>query len=93
MRRAVVLLVVIAALWGASRLPLQAAAIGGLHEYRAHVSPVFARLGVRCRFDPTCSRYAELAIEKYGLRVGLMKTGWRLLRCNPLTPSGTRDLP
>jgi putative membrane protein insertion efficiency factor len=87
------LLVVIAALVGVSRLPLQAAAIGGLHEYHAYVSPVLSHLGVRCRFEPTCSRYAELAIEKYGLRVGLMKTGRRLLRCNPLTPQGTRDLP
>ena len=84
------ILLVVVALW---RLPLQAAAIGSLHVYRAYGSPVVTRLGVRCRFEPTCSRYAELAIKKYGLRTGLIKTSWRLLRCNPLTPAGTRDLP
>jgi len=52
-----------------------------------------ARLGIRCRFQPTCSRYAEEAIKKYGVLDGSLKAGRRLLRCSPLTPMGTIDLP
>lgn len=52
-----------------------------LHGYRRLVSPF---LPPRCRFDPTCSRYAIHAIEHHGLRRG----GWmalkRLFRCHPL---------
>jgi putative membrane protein insertion efficiency factor len=51
-----------------------------LYGYRRLVSPF---LPPRCRFDPTCSRYAIHAIEHYGLRRG----GWlalkRLFRCHP----------
>ena len=31
---------------------------------------VFAWLPSSCRFEPTCSRYTEQAIEKYGLFKG-----------------------
>ena len=43
------------------------------------------RLGADCRFQPSCSRYAELAVRKYGVVRGLMKSGVRVVRCNPLT--------
>jgi putative membrane protein insertion efficiency factor len=52
-----------------------------------------AHLGIRCRFQPTCSRYAEEAIKKYGVFDGSLKAGRRLLRCTPLTPMGTIDPP
>ncbi len=52
-----------------------------LHGYRRLISPF---LPPRCRFDPTCSRYAIHAIGHHGLRRG----GWmaikRLFRCHPL---------
>ncbi len=35
-----------------------------------------------CMFTPTCSEYARQAIEKYGLIVGAVMAGDRLLRCN-----------
>jgi len=41
-----------------------------------------------CRFRPTCSDYACLALEKYGLRSGSWKAIKRLLRCNPFNPGG-----
>ncbi len=48
--------------------------------YRHKISPNRAAC---CRFRPTCSAYAQEAIEKYGV----CKGGWlairRLLRCNP----------
>ena len=48
--------------------------------YQKHVSPAFP---ARCRFSPTCSRYAYEAITKHGV----LKGGWlalkRFLRCHP----------
>jgi putative membrane protein insertion efficiency factor len=61
------------------------ATLGALAFYRAHGSSVARRLGAQCRFQPTCSRYAELAVQKYGVTRGLTKTAWRVARCNPLT--------
>jgi putative membrane protein insertion efficiency factor len=68
-------------------------AVDAIHAYQTFASPVAARLGIRCRFQPTCSRYAEEAVKKYGVFEGSLKTGRRLLRCTPLTPMGTIDLP
>ena len=42
----------------------------------------------RCRFLPTCSEYAELALQRHGLLKGLGKTLWRLARCQPLCKGG-----
>jgi putative membrane protein insertion efficiency factor len=67
--------------------------LGALHIYRAYGSPVATRLGVRCRLRPTCSRYAEAAVVKHGALKGSLMTARRLLRCTPLTPMGTVDLP
>ena len=36
----------------------------------------------KCRFEPSCSKYMILAIEKYGLIKGLQKGMCRLKRCN-----------
>lgn len=41
-----------------------------------------------CRFYPTCSEYAALAIERYGLIKGSYKALGRLLRCHPWNPGG-----
>lgn len=49
-----------------------------LRWYRANISP---RLGQRCVFEPSCSRYAELAIRQRGLFVGTVFTIRRLVRC------------
>lgn len=50
--------------------------------YQKHISPAFP---ARCRFSPTCSRYAYEAITKYGA----LKGGWlalkRILRCHPFS--------
>ena len=45
-----------------------------------------------CKFFPTCSEYAQNAIEKYGvLRGGIYATG-RLLRCSWFTEGGVDPL-
>ena len=61
-------------------------------EYRAHVSPRL-RGRVTCRFTPTCSAYGREAIRKYGFAKGASKAVWRIARCGPWTPQGTRELP
>jgi putative membrane protein insertion efficiency factor len=67
--------------------------LGGIHLYQATLSPLNRRIGVRCRFQPTCSHYGEGAIRKYGALVGTGRTVWRILRCGPWTPAGTVDYP
>lgn len=69
------------------------ALLGGIHLYQATLSPRLGALGVRCRFQPTCSHYGEGAIRKYGAWTGTWKTLWRIARCGPWTPAGTVDLP
>ncbi len=60
-------------------------AIAPIRVYQAVASPL---LGQRCRYYPSCSEYAAQAITKFGILRGLLLAGWRLLRCNPLSPGG-----
>ena len=60
-----------------------------LDVYKRRVSPLLPR---SCRFTPTCSEYARLALLKHGLVRGLALAAGRLLRCQPLHPGGV-DLP
>jgi uncharacterized protein len=53
--------------------------------YQRVLSPAIPR---RCKYEPTCSRYALEAIGRYGILRGLVLAGWRLLRCNPLSYGG-----
>ncbi len=69
------------------------ALLAGIRAYRATAARPLSVLGVRCRFQPSCSRYAETAIGRHGAAVGLARAAWRLLRCGPWTPSGTADPP
>ncbi|MEK7525630.1 MAG: membrane protein insertion efficiency factor YidD [Patescibacteria group bacterium] len=52
--------------------------------------PMLAPSG--CRFEPTCSEYSALAVERHGVFYGLYKSVLRVIRCNPLTESRV-DLP
>jgi putative membrane protein insertion efficiency factor len=63
--------------------------LGALRLYKRWLSPL---LPPSCRFVPTCSEYARLAVIKYGVAAGLWRAGWRLLRCQPFHPGGV-DLP
>jgi len=45
-----------------------------------------------CKFYPTCSEYGKQSIKKYGLIRGVVKSCWRILRCNPWS-SGGEDKP
>ena len=67
--------------------------LGAIDVYQATFSILNRKAGVRCRFKPTCSHYAEGAIRKYGALKGIGLAAWRVLRCGPWTPAGTVDLP
>lgn len=45
-------------------------------------------LGHRCRFMPSCSEYAMVAIGKYGCVKGCYQAAARILRCHPWHPGG-----
>jgi putative membrane protein insertion efficiency factor len=53
--------------------------------YRNTLSPI---MPPNCRFQPSCSNYAIQAIQEFGAWRGSWLTAWRLLRCNPIGPSG-----
>lgn len=62
-------------------LPVRAA-LFALRFYKAYLSILFAG---SCRFEPTCSRYAYEAIERFGVVRGSWLGLKRLLRCHPLS--------
>ena len=41
-----------------------------------------------CKFSPSCSQYAYKSIEKHGVIIGLIKSIWRIFRCNPWSKGG-----
>jgi len=53
--------------------------------YQRLISPALPR---RCKYEPTCSRYAVDAIREFGVARGLVLGAWRLLRCNPFSYGG-----
>lgn len=56
-----------------------------IRAYQIFISPL---VGERCKYYPSCSRYAVEAIERYGILRGLILAAWRLLRCNPWSRGG-----
>jgi len=65
------------------------AAVRLLELYKRRISPLFPPA---CRFTPTCSEYARLALIRHGLGRGSLLTLLLLTRCQPLHPGGV-DLP
>jgi uncharacterized protein len=61
-----------------------------IRVYRRAISPM---VGPCCRFEPSCSSYAEEALHTHGL---LHATGlilWRLARCQPFGRAGLDPVP
>ena len=58
--------------------------------YQKLISPM---LLPSCRFYPSCSTYARLALKKYGIMKGGILSLMRILRCHPLHPGGYDPLP
>ena len=65
-------------------------ALGLIRVYRRFISPA---LPPSCRFEPTCSAYADEAIARYGIIKGGRLAVWRLLRCNPFGRGGYAPVP
>lgn len=59
-----------------------------IHGYQATGSKLMASGGVHCRYQPTCSHYAEDAISYYGTVGGVLRTCGRLWRCSPWGGTG-----
>ncbi len=72
-------------------------AIAGLHRvYKYAISPALhAAVGTpgACRFQPTCSEYAAIAVCEHGFVRGGLMAVWRLLRCQPLCKGGFDPVP
>ena len=60
-------------------------AVAPIELYRRWISPGLPR---RCKYEPTCARYAVESITRYGILKGLVLATWRLLRCNPWSHGG-----
>jgi putative membrane protein insertion efficiency factor len=69
------------AVWHLPRMLLVAA----VRIYQLTLSPL---LGRHCRFEPTCSAYFILAVQKYGAVRGSWRGLLRIGRCHPFHPGG-----
>jgi uncharacterized protein len=58
--------------------------------YRIFLSHFF---GGACKFDPSCSKYAQGAIARHGARRGVVLALKRLGRCRPFTKGGFDPVP
>jgi putative membrane protein insertion efficiency factor len=61
-----------------------------IRGYRYVVSPM---LGPTCRFYPSCSCYAEEALQRHGALRGTYLTIRRLMRCHPWNEGGYDPVP
>lgn len=62
--------------------------------YRRWLSPALHAVSPgRCKFIPTCSDYAAIAIATHGPLRGSWLAAWRLLRCHPFTAGGFDPVP
>jgi uncharacterized protein len=66
---------------------LFAASVATYHHY---LHPLTGRF-IRCRYSPTCSRYAVEAVRKYGILKGGWMSARRIASCRSSVPMGTRD--
>ncbi len=61
-----------------------------LWVYQRVVSPLTPPT---CRFYPSCSQYAVIAVQRHGAVRGGWLAARRLLRCHPWNPGGVDDVP
>jgi putative membrane protein insertion efficiency factor len=61
-----------------------------IHLYRYSLSTL---LGPCCRFTPSCSSYALLSIQRFGIMEGAWLIFKRLIKCHPFHPGGFDPVP
>jgi hypothetical protein len=64
--------------------------ISVIRVYQYVISPI---IGPVCRFYPSCSEYAYVAITRYGLIKGVSLAVRRILKCNPYNRGGIDPVP
>ena len=69
---------------------MRTVAVAPIRLYQLIVSPWLP--ANTCKFHPSCSEYAVLAIRKHGVLKGILLAGGRLLRCHPWSHGGV-DYP
>ncbi len=65
--------------------------IWAMRIVRAALMPFVSMTSVTprvCKYEPSCSHYAEQAVRARGPVVGTLLALWRLLRCNPWSKGG-----
>ena len=77
-------------LFDLSRRAPRLAGRGLVKAYRYSLSPL---IGFHCRHLPTCSQYADVALDRFGLWAGGWMTLARLCRCHPFGTSGLDFVP
>lgn len=66
--------------------------ITSIQFYRHYISNHLGGV-ISCRFTPSCSLYAKLAIQKHGALKGTKMAIRRLYRCSRTSPKRTEDYP
>ena len=61
-----------------------------IYIYRNFISPFTP---ASCRYEPTCSSYAQQALKKHGVLKGGYLAGKRILSCHPWGRSGYDPVP
>ena len=70
--------------------PARVLLAGAIRVYQVTFSGAF---GGRCKYYPSCSRYALTAVRTHGACKGTLLATWRVLRCNPMSLGGVDHVP
>lgn len=70
--------------------PFKLLSLGLIYFYKFCISPFLPNT---CRYVPTCSTYALLAIKEFGVIKGSILALKRILKCNPKAKCGFDPLP
>ncbi|MBU1628113.1 membrane protein insertion efficiency factor YidD [bacterium] len=62
----------------------------GIRLYQTIPRPFFSRY-VRCRYRPSCSEYSIIAVQRHGIRRGLLLSVKRIYACRKTVHMGTID--